>query len=397
MRKIFMVLMLQVTIAVVTAQDAQNPWHLIVFENEKEVAFYNTEMITGIELAAQSVTIVLDNGKEFTHPLAVTTFGFDPRKAGTAMTNESITTPPWNVHYTNDRLHFSEEVNGIAVFTMYGALLAQLAGNHTEVPVSLAAGIYIVQAGGKSAKLFVGSNNGGTITQPEFETKFSNYSHVPIILRASDAIKIYWNITANISTMSVEIPNVENFYFTADNSIVFTMKNGNTIELADYQGVEFALEPTLTVNSNIDWNLTLLYGGATYALYEKEIVAVVYEQGIKYFLVSDNTVVNHTLNQILNNWQSLSDGNAFKLTYFYSPFAAMFPVNVFYTSKNPGHWTFNLLTGGDEPFMFLQNIWSYNGNTPLINTVFTQNSDGSLTISYFNRVGAKVTVTAKEW
>ena len=31
--------------AVVNAQDADNPWHLIAFENDVEVAFYNTGMI----------------------------------------------------------------------------------------------------------------------------------------------------------------------------------------------------------------------------------------------------------------------------------------------------------------------------------------------------------------
>ena len=63
-----------------------------------------------------------------------------------------------------------------------------------------------------------------------------------INLRAS-TIKIYWNITAGASTIPVEIPNVEKFHFAADNSIVFTLKNGNTVEMADYKGVEFAIEP----------------------------------------------------------------------------------------------------------------------------------------------------------
>jgi len=67
--------------------------------------------------------------------------------------------------------------------------------------------------------------------------------------------------------MSVEIPNVEKFHFTADNSIIFSMKNGNTIELTDYQGVEFAIEPVSQTTSDIDWNLTLLHCGANYDEY----------------------------------------------------------------------------------------------------------------------------------
>lgn len=37
--------LLLMTAVSMKAQDAQNPWHLIAFENEKEVAFYNTEII----------------------------------------------------------------------------------------------------------------------------------------------------------------------------------------------------------------------------------------------------------------------------------------------------------------------------------------------------------------
>ena len=47
------------------AQDAQNPWHLIAFENAKEVAFYNVEKVAGIEVTEKSVTVSLDNGKKF--------------------------------------------------------------------------------------------------------------------------------------------------------------------------------------------------------------------------------------------------------------------------------------------------------------------------------------------
>ena len=267
MRRIFTTVMLLITVSVVNAQDAQNPWHLIAFENEEEVAFYNAEMITGIEATVQSVTITLDNGKEFSHPLETTTFGFDPRKEGTATINESFINRQWIVHYANGKLHFNEEVNDIAVYTVNGLLEAQFAGNYTEVSVHLTLGIYIVQANGKSAKLAVGaSGNGGTFAQQAVEAK-NTYVPASIGLRAGNEIKIYWNITASNSTMSVEISNVEKFYFTTDNSIVFTLKNGNVVELGEYQGVEFTVEPALTLSSNIDWNLTLLHGGANYDEY----------------------------------------------------------------------------------------------------------------------------------
>ena len=242
MSRFFVVVMLLISITVVNAQDAQNPWHLIAFENEREVAFYNTEMIAGIEATAQNVTIVLDNGKEFTHPLALTTFGFEPRKVGTATENEDITTLQWTVRYATGMLYFSEMVSGIAVYTVNGSLVAQFAGKHSEVPVSLASGIFIVQAGSKSAKLFVGASNGGTITQAEINTNTSVYASASVNLQTGDAIKACWSIIANRLT-SVEIPNVEKFYFTADNSIVLTMKNGNKNEIAGYQGCVFSIEP----------------------------------------------------------------------------------------------------------------------------------------------------------
>ena len=239
MRSIFTMIMLLMTVSAVYAQDTQNPWHLLAFENEEEVAFYNTEMVTDIETTAQNVTIALDNGKKFTHPLATTTFGFDPRKEGTATTNESITNPQWTVYYANGRLHFNKTVNGIAVYTANGSMVAQFAGNYSEVSVHLTSGIYIVQAEGRGAKLAIGTSGYGNTTARAAEIKSVNVP-VSISLRASNAIKIFWNITAGNSTTSIEIPNVEKFFFTVDNSIVFTMKNGDVNEIADYKESEFS-------------------------------------------------------------------------------------------------------------------------------------------------------------
>ena len=265
-RNLVVVTILALTTTVMSAQDANNPWHVVAYENDKEVAFYNTEMITGIEATAQTVKIALDNGKTFSHPTATTTFGFDPRANGTGTATESITAPQWNVFYVNNRLYFSETVNDIAVYTVSGMLVAQFAGNHTGVPIHLVSGIYIVQADGKSVKFAVGANgNGGATTQLGNEAQTATYTPVPVSLRSENSIKVYLNITASNSTMSVEIPNVAKFYFTADNSIVFTLKNGNTVELADYKGAAFAIEPA-PVSTSSKWDLekTLKFGGASY-------------------------------------------------------------------------------------------------------------------------------------
>jgi hypothetical protein len=244
--------MLLIMVAVVNSQDMQNPWHIIVFENEKEVAFYNTEIISGIQTTAQSITIVLSNGKEFSHPLATTSFGFEPRKEGTATKSNSIFNPPWTVRYSTGKLHFNITVNNIAIYTVTGALVAQFAGNCTELSVHLSSGIYIVQAAGMSAKLaVVVSGNGSTVSQPAIESKSVADAFAPIGLRSENSIKMYWNITISDSTVSVEIPNVEKFYFTADNSLILTMKNGDTNELSDYLKGEFSVEP---VRPDADFN-----------------------------------------------------------------------------------------------------------------------------------------------
>ena len=113
------VLMALMTVTV-NAQDADNPWYLVAFVNDVEVAFYNIEMITGMEATVQNVTIALENGEIFYHPVATTTFGFDPRKDGTDTSNEAITTLGWSISYTNNRLHFSKPVSGINVYNMLG-------------------------------------------------------------------------------------------------------------------------------------------------------------------------------------------------------------------------------------------------------------------------------------
>ena len=261
MKKIFTLgsvfALLWIMVANMNAQDVQNPWHLITFENEEEVAFYNIEMITGIEVKEQNITVALDNEKEFSHPLATTTFGFDPRQAGNGTPNENISAPEWSVRYANGRLYFSEPVNGIAVYTLTGTAIARFTGSYSEMMVNLQTGIYLIQAGGKSAKLLVSNGNGSTTAQPAIEIKPAGFTPLHgdgasepgqkpparIGLRADEAIKAYWNITTGNTTTAIEVSHVEKFYFTSGNSILITMKEGYSIEFTDYLGGEFSVEP----------------------------------------------------------------------------------------------------------------------------------------------------------
>ena len=378
--------------AVVNAQDADNPWHLIAFENDVEVAFYNTEMITGMEATAQNVTIALDNGKTFSHPVATTTFGFDPRKEGTATSNEIVTLPLWSVFYANGRLHFSEPVSGISVYTMYGALVTQVTGIFTEVPVILSQGFYIVQADGKSAKIFVGnSSNGTTTTQPVVESQpVANISN-PVNLRAG-VLMTYWNITAGGTVTPVEMSQVAKFYFTPENSIVFILKNGNTIELADYQGVEFTVELVPTTNSS-NWDLerTIAIGGGAYGNDDNlkspldvqvEFISVVSKTEIIIYDVAAGKEVKYPRNGVPSDLLDRTDARI----SFWKGTDIIFPAISYYINNF-----------GDSQVIFFQstlnqNVWGsiptwyydFNGGTNKIPTTFEIDKDGNLIATYTN-------------
>jgi hypothetical protein len=394
----FTVVMLLIMVIVVNAQDAQNPWHLIALENEREVAFYNVEVITGIETTAQSVKIILDNGEEFIHPLTTTKFGFEPRKEGSATTNESITASQWNVCYTNGRLHFSETVNHIAVYTVSGALFALSTGNHTEISVDLPSGIYIVQAGGKSTKLAVGANgNGGMVAQPNVETQASTYSSAPISLRSGNGINVYWNITASNSTMSVEIPNVQKFYFTADNSIAFLLKNGNTIELADYKEIDFSIEP-VPISAN-DWDLerTFAIGGGVYHaeiddINDKfvycEYISVISKTDIIIYDVSTQKETKYSRSKISNNKFGEND---YLITFtlresdeWYQSFPLLSKIEpTEYGDRTMLYFLTSDYTYGSVAI----HVYDFNGGTDKIPTVFEIDKDGNLVATYTNADG----------
>jgi hypothetical protein len=318
---------LALTAAAVNAQDAGNPWHLTASENGVEVAFYNTETITGIEVTAQTVTVALANGKTFPHPVATTTFGFDPRAEGTGTANENIAPPEWKAYYSNGSLHFSEAVSGVAVYTLTGALAAKFTGNHTDVPVNLVPGMYVIQAGNGSAKLPVVSNSAtGTSAQPALKTK-SPTAATPTAAtpRSGTGAKIYWTIKAGNNTMSVEIPDVVSFRFTADNSIIFTLKDGNTIELADYQGIEFSIEPAPpTTTANWDMEKTLKYGGASYGIVLRPsspdissvYLAVVHSNGVILFDNTHQKELKYNASTIHDNIWSLFPEDKHVITFW---------------------------------------------------------------------------------
>jgi hypothetical protein len=132
--------------------------------------------------------------------------------------------------------------------------------------------LYIVQTQSGAAKLPVTGNGSGSGTTAQVQqmpaTGAAAYEpDIPAVNPRAATIRIYWNIRYGNSVMPVEIADVASFRFTADHSIVFTLSNGNTIELTDYKDLEFTIEPTAPVTSS-KWDLekTFKFGGAAYGV-----------------------------------------------------------------------------------------------------------------------------------
>jgi len=243
------------------------PWHVVVSDNGKEVASHSVEIITDLQVTSQYVTFVLDDGKTFPYPTATSTFTFEQRVGnGTAI--EVVAASKWDVYYTGNSLHFTELVNSVAVYTVSGILVAKVSGNYTDVPVNLAKGIYIVQAGGKTVKLLVSNNGSGAVcAQPTVAeiapASYAPSTSFPVTLKAANtaALKQYWNVHYNNTVIAVEIAQVSSFYFTTDNAVVFTLVNGSTVQLPNYQMIDFGTQPAQS-GSKWNMNMTMKFGGA---------------------------------------------------------------------------------------------------------------------------------------
>jgi len=181
--------------------------------------------------------------------------------------------------------------------------------------------------------------------------------------------------------MSVEMPNVEKFYFTVDNSIVFAFKNGNTVELTDYQGVDFSIEPApITTTTVWDLERTIKFGGASY-LYESNSEPVIIWSAIKksgavvFYLKGD--VVEKTLNEGVWVW-----------AYFYpiTRFTIFIMGEPYFGLSYPNNETFWLAS---EPINLVADAsyWSFNNYTNIIPTIITQNTDGSITMNCIDHQG----------
>jgi hypothetical protein len=245
-----------------------------------------------------------------------------------------------------------------------------------------------VQAGGKSTKLTIDTNgNGGSTVQPATATQATALTAGSVNPRAG-TIRIYWNISAGNTTLPVEIPNVKSFKFTADNSIVFTLKNGNTVELADYKGVEFAIEPAKTTGTS-GWDLerTLQYGGCSYALrgtnFQHPVVfAAVHKDGVAFrstFLDGTDSRYQWFPHSGISSkmWDAAKANTGSRL----SAFAALWRYGITYSTTFMTWKEIVMVTVTGEDTGSVVESWAFNGNDNRIATTTVLNVDGSLTMS----------------
>jgi hypothetical protein len=115
------------------------------------------------------------------------------------------------------------------------------------------------------------------------------------------------------------------FRFTADNSIIFTLKNGNTVEMTDYRGIEFTVEPAQpTRTSNWDLEKTLKFGGVSYGIVLRPsspdissvYLAVVHSNGIILFDNTTKKEMKYNTSTIHDNIWSLFPEDKHVITFW---------------------------------------------------------------------------------
>jgi hypothetical protein len=404
----FVIMMLTAAVMNVSAQDAGNPWHLIVLdEDSAELAAFNVETVTGVTVSGGQVQIDMTwdgNPQSFSCPAATSIFGFEPRTDGTGTANEIIENPAWSVFYNGSSLSFSEPVSAISVYTVYGALVRKFTGTYTSVPINLSQGLYIVQTQSGTAKLPVSKSRAGAGTAqtqqtPALTTRAAPAMEIPPVTPRAGTIRIYWNIRYGNSVTPVEIADVASFCFTEENTIVFTLTNGSTIEFTDYQGAEFTIEPVPT-SSQWDMEKTLKFGGASYSWEMPGVIgttivfAIVHKNGVKFHIeqrASPNQFdPKFSMAEIAPKvWEISGRLSACPGSIWY--------YGMSYIDRTDGVICIDGLSTGELIAASLCSNWGFNNNTNIIPTTIVQNADGSITMSYVDYTGVKREYTFTGW
>jgi len=406
LKKFVAVIFMILTAMVINAQTEEKPWHVVVYDAEGEeiVATYSVEVTEDMVVSGQNVNILLTSGAIYSYPIT-SVFGFEQR-AGNGTAIKTITTPKWNAYYGNGSLHFTEPVKNVAIYGISGILIRKFSGNKTDISVNLDKGIYIIQADGKNVKLLVATNGtGGTSVQPTAitEAPLAVYTTPPDAtpLRSANAaaFKEFWNINAGNVITPIEIAKVDKFYITETNDIVFSMKDGNTVQLADYHNMSFSTQPTQSGNTKWDRGTTILYGGASYvrdpnagSVYDMCIVAVakdyVVAEGVLKKITNTKTPKGDIIypNFLTKKLGYVYHQSVYKLAQFYEEWFG----SVLWIEYN----VYNNPYIGDSHASSRADNFDFNDNTPAIPTTFIFNADDSLTSEFTDiRTGTKYTMT----
>jgi hypothetical protein len=267
----------------------------------------------------------------------------------------------------------------------------------------------VVQAGGKSIKLPVTGNGtgGSTAPPPKLETRTATRADAPpASLRAGGGYLSYWNISNGNVKIPIDMGQVKAIRFTAEHVIIIEYRNGQTIEISDYQGGSFDIEPAPTLANGWDMERTLAIGGASYGydcnlnppMTDKvEYISAVSKTDIVIFdvragketkyprsgisgdlLNKDGAVISFATISDISGLKSLPAISLFEITQY-----GIERINFYDFS---GRWFYG---AGIQ-------YYDFNNGTNRISSTFVTNADGSLTVNYTNADGVSREHTFKK-
>jgi len=159
---------------------------------------------------------------------------------------------------------------------------------------------------------------------------------------------------------------------------VFTLTNGNTIELADYQGIEFAVEPAKETSSKWNMDLTMKLGGAAYGVDS----SLPYGQWTSPLYVTAFTTTEIICYDVQNKIerkypiQFIPNFEA-RFTMYTHPVRGLLPVYDYAGFWGPNPYMYHVsIENGDEIGFAGSDL--YKGNTSFIATTFYTIDNGNL-------------------
>jgi hypothetical protein len=255
-----MLMMLAISVA-----QAQDPWHVIVYEEETEVASFNVERLKnmGISTGDTKVFVELNDGQKFEYPIAGT-FTFEPRPNGSGTGNEAIATPATNVWYDGANLHLeNSRPDGVSIYSLAGSLIGKYV-NRSIIPLTLPQGVYIARSGEYSGKFPATAAGGGTT----LKVAAKSVVQAPPTIKSGTVPAYYFNVYSGDAnhdlTSPVNISEVERWCFSLPDGTAFKMKNGNKLKVQSYKRLSPNPTPAPTLPKSWDMEKTVQLGGASY-------------------------------------------------------------------------------------------------------------------------------------